>query len=67
MSIDRLRREFEVDTEIGEPRVAHEETIRSPFEGEAKVVRQLGGRGVYAHVVLRVEPKRRRRIPPRPC
>ena len=54
--VDRMRREFRVDANIGKPRVAYRETIRTRAEGEGKFVREIGGRGQYGHVRLRVEP-----------
>ena len=55
--VDRMKREFGVEANIGKPQVAYRETIRSTVnEVEGKFVRQSGGRGQYGHVVLRVEP-----------
>jgi len=55
--VDRLRREFGVEANIGRPQVAYRETIRNRAEGvSAKFVRQTGGRGQYGHVVINVEP-----------
>ena len=54
--VDRLRREFDVDANVGRPQVAYRETIRSAVEQEGRFVRQSGGRGQYGHVVLRLEP-----------
>ncbi len=54
--IDRLRREFKVDSNIGQPQVAYRETIRSAVKQETRHVRQTGGRGQFAHVVMQVEP-----------
>ena len=54
--IDRLRREFKVDSNIGQPQVAYRETIRAVVEQETRHVRQTGGRGQFAHVVVRIEP-----------
>ena len=55
--VDRLRREFGVEANIGRPQVAYRETIRSKAEDvEGKFVRQTGGRGQYGHVVINVEP-----------
>ncbi|MBN2134924.1 MAG: elongation factor G [Acidobacteria bacterium] len=53
---DRLLREFKVNANIGKPQVAYKETISTKAEHETKFVRQTGGRGMYAKVVLRVEP-----------
>jgi len=55
--IDRLKREFKVDANIGAPQVAYRETIRQSVEQEGKFVRQTGGRGQYGHVWLRLEPQ----------
>ena len=54
--IDRMKREFKVDANIGKPQVAYRETIRKPVEAEARHVRQTGGRGQFAHVLVRLEP-----------
>jgi elongation factor G len=54
--VDRMRREFGVEANIGKPQVAYRETIRAPIEQEGKFVRQSGGRGQYGHVWLRIEP-----------
>jgi len=54
--VDRLRREFGVDANVGRPQVAYRETIRKAAEGIGKYVRQTGGRGQYGHAELRVEP-----------
>ena len=54
--VDRLRREFRVEANVGKPQVAYRETIRSTVEQEGKFVRQSGGRGQYGHVYLRIEP-----------
>ena len=54
--VDRLRREFRVEANVGKPQVAYRETIRSTIEQEGKFVRQSGGRGQYGHVYLRIEP-----------
>jgi elongation factor G len=54
--VDRLRREFGVGVKVGAPRVAYRETIVGPAVHEQRLVKQTGGRGQYAHVVLRVEP-----------
>ncbi|MGE4634503.1 MAG: elongation factor G [Arenicellales bacterium] len=57
--IDRLRREFSVDANIGKPQVAYRETLNASVEQEHKYAKQTGGRGQYGHVYLRVEPQRR--------
>ncbi|MDP2562957.1 elongation factor G [Psychrobium sp. 1_MG-2023] len=54
--VDRMKREFGVDCNVGKPQVAYRETIRSTVEAEGKFVRQSGGRGQYGHVVLKLEP-----------
>jgi elongation factor G len=55
--IDRMRREFNVEANVGPPQVAYRETIRNSIEQEGKFIRQSGGRGQYGHVWLRLEPK----------
>ncbi len=55
--VDRMRREFNVDANVGRPRVAYRETIRKTVEQEGKFVRQSGGRGQYGHVYIRLEPQ----------
>ena len=54
--VDRMKREFKVEANVGKPQVAYRETIRRPVEQEGKFVRQSGGRGQYGHVYLRIEP-----------
>jgi elongation factor G len=54
--VDRLKREYNVEANVGKPQVAYRETIRKPAKGEEKYARQTGGRGQYGHVVLEVEP-----------
>ena len=54
--IDRLRREFKVDANIGQPQVAFRETITTSIDQETRHVRQTGGRGQFAHVVIKLEP-----------
>jgi elongation factor G len=54
--VDRMKREFSVDANVGKPQVAYRETIRQSVEAEGKFVRQSGGRGQYGHVWLRLEP-----------
>ena len=54
--VDRLRREFNVDANVGKPQVAYKETIRKPVKVEGKFIRQSGGKGQYGHVWLEVEP-----------
>ena len=55
--VDRMRREFKVEANVGAPQVAYRETIRKQIEQEGKFVRQSGGRGQYGHVYLRIEPQ----------
>ncbi|NOY84492.1 MAG: elongation factor G [Nitrospirae bacterium] len=55
--VDRLRREFQVDANVGKPQVAYRETIQAEAEAEGKYVRQTGGRGQYGHCWLKVEPQ----------
>ncbi len=57
--VDRMKREFFVEANVGKPQVAYRETIRMPVEQEGKFVRQSGGRGQYGHVVIKLEPKSR--------
>ncbi len=57
--VDRMRREFKVEANVGKPQVAYRETIRKTVEQEGKFVRQSGGRGQYGHVWLRIEPRER--------
>jgi elongation factor G len=54
--VDRMKREFGVEANVGKPQVAYRETIRKLVEEEGKFVRQTGGRGQYGHVYLRIEP-----------
>jgi elongation factor G len=55
--VDRMRREFKVEANVGKPQVAYRETIRGKVEQEGKFVRQSGGRGQYGHVWLKIEPQ----------
>ena len=55
--IDRMKREFKVEANVGAPQVAYRETIRKTVEAEGKFVRQSGGRGQYGHVWLKLEPQ----------
>lgn len=57
--VDRMRREFKVEANVGAPQVAYRETIRRSVEQEGKFVRQSGGRGQYGHVWVRIEPQER--------
>ena len=54
--VDRMKREFKVEANVGKPQVAYRETIRKTVEQEGKFVRQSGGRGQYGHVYLKIEP-----------
>src|SRR5690606_18532935 len=54
--VDRMKREFKVECNVGKPQVAYRETIRQKVEVEGKFVRQSGGRGQFGHVWLRIEP-----------
>jgi elongation factor G len=55
--VDRMKREFKVDANVGAPQVAYRETIRKAVEQEGKFVRQSGGRGQFGHVWLKIEPQ----------
>ncbi len=55
--VDRLKREFNVECDVGAPQVAYRETITVPVDNEYKHVKQSGGRGQYAHVCLKLEPQ----------
>jgi len=55
--VDRMKREFSVEANVGAPQVAYRECIRKPVEQESKFVRQSGGRGQYGHVYLKIEPQ----------
>lgn len=57
--VDRMKREFNVQANVGAPQVAYKETIEKTAEAEGKYIRQSGGRGQYGHCFLRVEPKPR--------
>ncbi len=57
--VDRMKREFKVEANVGKPQVAYKETIKKVAEGEGKYIRQSGGRGQYGHCWLRVEPRER--------
>jgi elongation factor G len=54
--VDRMKREFKVDANVGKPQVAYRETLRGTVETEGKFIRQSGGRGQYGHVWLKLEP-----------
>ena len=55
--VDRMKREFKVECNVGNPQVAYRETLRKSVEVEGKFVRQSGGRGQFGHVWLRIEPQ----------
>jgi elongation factor G len=55
--VDRMKREFSVEANVGAPQVAYRETITIPVEQEGKFVKQSGGRGQYGHVVIKLEPQ----------
>jgi elongation factor G len=57
--VDRMKREFLVEANVGKPQVAYRETVKSAVEQEGKFVRQSGGRGQYGHVWLKIEPQNR--------
>ena len=56
--VDRMRREFKVEANIGKPQVAYRETIRKTVEQEGRFVRQSGGRGQYGHVYVKIQPQK---------
>ena len=57
--VDRMKREFKVEANVGAPQVAYKETIKTTAEAEGKYIKQSGGRGQYGHCWLRVEPQER--------
>jgi len=57
--VDRMKREFKVEANVGKPQVAYKETVIGSSEAEGKYIRQSGGRGQYGHVKIRVEPRER--------
>ncbi|MBI2451372.1 MAG: elongation factor G [Parcubacteria group bacterium] len=57
--VDRMKREFKVEANVGRPEVAYKESVKGTAEAEGKYIRQSGGRGQYGHVWLRVEPRER--------
>jgi elongation factor G len=57
--VDRMKREFNVEANVGKPQVAYRETIRKAVKQEGKFVRQSGGRGQYGHIVIEMEPVER--------
>jgi elongation factor G len=54
--VDRMKREFKVDANVGKPQVAYRETIRQAADGEGKYIKQTGGRGQYGHCLIKIEP-----------
>jgi elongation factor G len=54
--VDRMKREFKVEANVGAPQVAYRETIKAAAEGEGKYIKQTGGRGQYGHCLLKIEP-----------
>ena len=57
--VDRMKREFKVEANVGKPQVAYKETIKAEAEAEGKYIRQSGGRGQYGHCWIKVEPRSR--------
>ena len=57
--VDRMKREFKVEADVGRPQVAYKETIQGQADAEGKYIRQSGGRGQYGHVRLKIEPQER--------
>ena len=57
--VDRMRREFNVEAQVGRPRVSYRETLTRPYRSDARFVRQTGGHGQYGHVVLELQPLNR--------
>jgi len=57
--VDRMKREFKVECNVGKPQVAYKETIRKKVKAEGKFIRQSGGRGQYGHAIIEVEPLER--------
>lgn len=57
--VDRMKREFKVEANVGKPEVAYKETIKNTATAESKYIRQSGGKGQYGHVYLRIEPLER--------
>ncbi|WP_200763233.1 elongation factor G [Nitrosophilus alvini] len=55
--VDRMKREFKVEAEVGQPQVAYRETIKVPVDQEYKYAKQSGGRGQYGHVFIKLEPQ----------
>ena len=54
--VDRMKREFTVEANVGQPQVAYRETIRGKADADKKFAKQTGGHGQYAHVKIRIEP-----------
>jgi elongation factor G len=54
--VDRMKREFNVDANVGKPQVAYREAVKKPVEVEGRFIKQTGGKGQYGHVWLKVEP-----------
>ncbi|MBU3925850.1 elongation factor G [Patescibacteria group bacterium] len=57
--VDRMKREFKVEANVGKPQVAYKETVAGSSEAEGKYIRQSGGRGQYGHVKIKIDPKER--------
>jgi len=57
--VDRMKREYKIEVNVGKPQVAYKETIRRKATGEGKFIRQTGGRGQYGHAVIEIEPLER--------
>ncbi len=57
--VDRMKREFKVEANVGAPQVAYRETIKKAAEGEGKYIKQTGGRGQYGHCLIKIEPQPR--------
>lgn len=57
--VDRMKREFKVEADVGKPQVAYKETVTKEAEAEGKYIRQSGGRGQYGHVWIRIKPQER--------
>src|SRR5216117_3304870 len=55
--VDRMKREFSVEANVGKPQVAYRETMKKSVESEGKFIRQSGGRGQYGHVWLKLDPQ----------
>ena len=57
--VDRMKREFKIEGNVGRPQVSYKETIKDEAEGEGKYIRQSGGKGQYGHVLLKIKPRER--------